>query len=94
MLYKATKNIYFKSIDKDVLVDGVIELEPDYAEEVNENLKLTFPDVSAVLVPVSEIEDVAEDVADEHVEEKPRKKKPRKEKSDETPDETSDLAAE
>ncbi|MGT2866608.1 hypothetical protein, partial [Streptococcus fryi] len=66
--------------------DGVIELEPDYAEEVNEKLKLTFPDVSAVLVPVSEIEDVA----DEHAEEKPRKKKPRKEKSDET----SDLAAE
>lgn len=57
-LYKATKNLVFKSLDKGVIVDEVIDLEPDYAEKVNRDLKLTFPDVEAVLVPVDTTESV------------------------------------
>ncbi|MGT2775003.1 hypothetical protein ACVRZG_02830 [Streptococcus hyovaginalis] len=71
-LYKATKNLVFKSLGKGVIVDEVIELETDYAEKVNKDLKLTFPDVAAVLVSV-----------DETVEEKP-KKTTRKKKADDT----------
>lgn len=32
----------------------VVELEPTYAEQVNKDLKLTFPDVDAVLELVEE----------------------------------------
>ncbi|WP_070021798.1 hypothetical protein [Streptococcus agalactiae] len=71
-LYKATKNLVFQNLDKAVIVDEVIELETDYAEKVNKELKLTFPDVAAVLVLV-----------DETVEEKP-KKTTRKKKADDT----------
>lgn len=71
-LYKATKNLVFQKLDKAVIVDEVIELETDYAEKVNKDLKLTFPDVAAVLVSV-----------DEAVEEKP-KKTTRKKKADDT----------
>ncbi|HFZ6679545.1 TPA: hypothetical protein ACGPSD_001245 [Streptococcus agalactiae] len=71
-LYKATKNLVFKSLGKGVIVDEVIDLEPDYAEKVNKDLKLIFPDVAAVLVSV-----------DEAVEEKP-KKTTRKKKADDT----------
>ncbi|WP_070043613.1 hypothetical protein [Streptococcus agalactiae] len=71
-LYKATKNLVFQNLDKAVIVDEVIELETDYAEKVNKDLKLTFPDVAAVLVSV-----------DEAVEEKP-KKTTRKKKADDT----------
>lgn len=52
-LYKATKNLVFQSLDKGVIVDETIELEDEYAEQVNKDLKLTFPDVDAVLVPFS-----------------------------------------
>lgn len=57
-LYKATKNLVFQSLGKAVIVDEVIDLEPDYAEKVNKDLKLTFPDVEAVLVPVDTAESV------------------------------------
>lgn len=67
-LYKATKNLVFQNLDKAVIVDEVIELETDYAEKVNKDLKLTFPDVAAVLVSV-----------DETVEEKPKKTTRKKE---------------
>ncbi|HEM3578222.1 TPA: hypothetical protein U1C15_001900 [Streptococcus suis] len=70
-LFRATKNLVFKSLGKAVIVDETIELEPDYAKEVNENLKLTFPDVPAVLVLVE----------DENQEEKPLKA-PRKKKAE------------
>lgn len=79
-LYKATKNLIFASLNKSVIVDETIELEDEYAEKVNKDLKLTFPDVKAVLVPV-----------DETVEEKP-KKTTRKKKVDDT--ETVEDAAE
>lgn len=70
-LFRATKNLVFQSLDKAVIVDEVIELEPAYAKAVNENLKLTFPDVPAVLVLVE----------DENQEDKPPKA-PRKKKVD------------
>ncbi|WP_438467948.1 hypothetical protein [Streptococcus pluranimalium] len=81
-LYKATKNLVFQSLGKGVIVDEVIDLEPDYAEKVNKDLKLTFPDVEVVLVPVD---------TSETVEEKP-KKTTRKKKVDDT--ETVEDAAE
>lgn len=70
-LYKATKNLVFKSLDKSVIVDEVIDLDPDYAEKVNKDLKLTFPDVEAVLVPA----DATESVEDEQPEKTTREKK-------------------
>ena len=69
-LYRAVKNLVFSKLDKSVIVDETIELEKDYADEVNNSLKLTFPDVEAVLVAV-----------DETIEEKP-KKTTRKKKAD------------
>ncbi|HES3276614.1 hypothetical protein ACQ0P2_05135 [Streptococcus canis] len=70
-LYKATKNLVFQSLGKAVIVDEVIDLEPEYAEKVNEDLKLTFPDVDAVLVAV----DAAETVEDDKPKKTTRKKK-------------------
>lgn len=72
-LYKAVKNLVFTSLDKAVIVDETIELEDEYAEKVNEDLKLTFPDVKSVLVPVENTETTEDD--------KP-KKTTRKKKSD------------
>lgn len=70
-LYKATKNLVFKSLDKSVIVDEVIDLDPDYAEKVNKDLKLTFPDVEAVLVAA----DATESVEAEQPEKTTREKK-------------------
>lgn len=70
-LYKATKNLVFQSLGKAVIVDEVIVLEPDYAEKVNKDLKLAFPDVEAVLVPV----DATESVEAEQPKKTTRKKK-------------------
>ena len=70
-LYKATKNLVFKSLDKSVIVDEVIDLDPDYAEKVNKDLKLTFPDVEAVLVAA----DATECVEAEQPEKTTREKK-------------------
>lgn len=90
-LYKATKNLVFQSLGKGVIVDEVVDLEPAYAEKVNKDLKLTFPDVDAVLVPVDETVEVETETTDETVEEKP-KKTTRKKKVDDT--ETVEDAAE
>lgn len=48
-LYRATKNIFFEELNKDVIVDDIIELDEDYAKEVNKKLKNAFPDVKNVL---------------------------------------------
>ena len=48
-LYRATKNILFENLNKGVIVDDIIELEEDYAKEVNKKLKNAFPDVKNVL---------------------------------------------
>lgn len=48
-LYKATKNLFFEQLKKDVIVDDIIELDEDYAKEINKKLKNAFPDVKNVL---------------------------------------------
>ncbi|MGO6367318.1 hypothetical protein ACTQUO_10405 [Streptococcus pneumoniae] len=48
-IYKATKNLFFEQLNMDVIVDDIIELDEDYAKEVNKKLKNTFPDVKNVL---------------------------------------------
>lgn len=60
--YKATKNLFFKSLNKDVIVGEIVELEKEYADKVNADLASAFPDVQAVLVPLNE-----------EVEEKPKR---------------------
>lgn len=82
-LYKATKNLVFQSLGKGVIVDEVIDLEPDYAAKVNKNLKLTFPDVEAVLVSVDATGSVG-------VEAEQPKKTPRKKKADDTTETVED----
>ncbi len=86
-LYKATKNLVFKSLGKGVIVGEVIDLDPDYAKQVNADLKLSFPDVAAVLVAVDEtVEDAdgtTEDTPAETVEdEKPKKPKGKNKKAE------------
>lgn len=94
--YKSLKNIHFKSIDKDVLENGIIELDEEFAKRVNEDLKLTFPDVQNVLISLDGddeitdgktdevVEEVAEEKADEVIEEIAEKpaRKPRKPKTE------------
>ncbi|HHA8121328.1 TPA: hypothetical protein ACOOX0_001659 [Streptococcus pneumoniae] len=48
-LYKATKSLFFEQLNMDVIVDDIIELDEDYAKEVNKKLKNAFPDVKNVL---------------------------------------------
>ncbi|APD21899.1 TPA: hypothetical protein ACL2V3_001424 [Streptococcus pneumoniae] len=48
-LYKATKNLFFEQLNMDVIVNDIIELDEDYAKEVNKKLKNAFPDVKNVL---------------------------------------------
>ncbi|HEV3661986.1 TPA: hypothetical protein VYR94_000867 [Streptococcus pneumoniae] len=48
-LYQATKNLFFEQLNMDVIVDDIIELDENYAKEVNKKLKNTFPDVKNVL---------------------------------------------
>lgn len=48
-LYKATKNLFFGELNKDVIVGDIVELDEDYAKGVNKKLKNAFPDVENVL---------------------------------------------
>ncbi len=48
-LYKATKNLFFEQLNMDVIVNDIIELDENYAKEVNKKLKNTFTDVKNVL---------------------------------------------
>ncbi|HHG7459264.1 TPA: hypothetical protein ACPX9Q_001893 [Streptococcus pneumoniae] len=48
-IYKATKNLFFEQLNMDVIVDDIIELDENYAKEVNKKLKNAFPDVKNVL---------------------------------------------
>nr|DAS46100.1 MAG TPA: hypothetical protein [Caudoviricetes sp.] len=48
-LYKATKNLFFEQLNMDVIVDDIIELDENYAKEVNKKLKNASPDVKNVL---------------------------------------------
>lgn len=74
-LYRATKNLIFRQLGQSVIVGETIELDKDYAEAVNDELRLTFPDVSAVLVAMDE----AVGASPEQVE-KPKKSSTRKPK--------------
>lgn len=99
-LYKATKNLVFQSLGKGVIVDEIIDLEPAYVEKVNKDLKLSFPDVAAVLVAVDETvedadgttDDTPSETVDETVEDEKPKKSTRKKKTD--TDTVADVAAE
>lgn len=82
-LYKATKNLVFQSLGKAVIIDEAIDLEPEYAEKVNEDLKLSFPDVAAVLVSVDETVEVETETTDETVEGESKKPKGKGKKADE-----------
>lgn len=69
--YKAAKNLTLKTPGIELKEGEIVELEQDYAEQVNNDLKLTFPDVDAVLVPV----DTTESVEVEQPKKTTRKKK-------------------
>ena len=47
--YKAAKNLTLKTPGIELKKGEIVELEQDYAEQVNNDLKLAFPDVDAVL---------------------------------------------
>lgn len=53
--YKATKNLFFKSLNKDVIVGEIIELEKEYADKVNADLANVFPDTDLVLEPLEKV---------------------------------------
>ncbi|BCK44619.1 TPA: hypothetical protein ACIRIH_001329 [Streptococcus suis] len=57
--YKATKNLTLKTPGIYVAEGEVVELEPTYAEQVNNDLKSTFPNVDAVLELVEETKPVS-----------------------------------
>ncbi|MDW8668339.1 hypothetical protein Q7V90_09160 [Streptococcus suis] len=57
--YKATKNLTLKTPGIYVAEGEVVELEPSYAEQVNNDLKSTFPNVDAVLELVEETKPVS-----------------------------------
>lgn len=71
--YKATKNLFFKSLNKDVIVGEVIELEKDYADNVNADLAKVFPDVEKVLVPLDEEPESVPEVSEEETAVEPKK---------------------
>ncbi|MDS2427342.1 Uncharacterised protein [Streptococcus pneumoniae] len=48
-IYKATKNLFFEQLNMDVIVNDIIELDENYAKEVNKKLNNAFPDVKNVL---------------------------------------------
>lgn len=82
--YKSLKNVHFENLNKEVFENGIIELDEEFANRVNEDLKLTFPDVQKVLVSLDGDDEVTEEKADEVVEEVAEKpaRKPRKTKTE------------
>lgn len=53
--YKAIKNLILKTPGIYAKEGEFVELEPNYADQVNKNLKQTFPDVAAVLELVEDV---------------------------------------
>lgn len=53
--YKATKNLFFKSLNKDVIVGEIVEFEKEYADKVNADLANVFPDTDLVLKPLEKV---------------------------------------
>lgn len=54
-LFKANKNLFFKSLNKDVIVGEIIELEKEYADKVNADLANVFPNTDLVLEPLEKV---------------------------------------
>ncbi len=82
--YKATKNLFFKSLNKSVLVDDVVELEKEYADHVNADLAKAFPDVEKVLEPLEEEPEPALEPTEKEKPAEPKKaKRGKKAKSEE-----------
>ena len=61
--YKVKKNLVFSKTGAVAIVDEIIELDPEYATEINEKLKDTFPDVDCVLEAVQEETEEVEEQA-------------------------------
>ena len=79
--YKATKNLFFKSLNKDVIVGEVIELEKEYADKVNTDLANVFPETQKVLEPLEKgvvEEPKQEKVVEESEEQEEKPKRTRK----------------
>ena len=53
--YKAIKNLILKTPGIYVTEGEFVELEPNYADQVNKDPKQTFPDVDAVLELVEDV---------------------------------------
>ena len=53
--YKAIKNLILKIPGIYAKEGEFVELEPNYADQVNKDLKQTFPDVAAVLELVEDV---------------------------------------
>ncbi|QOI69967.1 hypothetical protein SA01_39 [Streptococcus phage SA01] len=53
--YKAIKNLILKTPGIYAKEGEFVELEPNYADRVNKDLKQTFPDVDAVLELVEDV---------------------------------------
>lgn len=53
--YKAIKNLILKTPGVYAKEGEFVELEPNYADRVNKDLKQTFPDVDAVLELVEDV---------------------------------------
>ena len=53
--YKAIKNLILKTPGIYVTEGEFVELETNYADQVNKDLKQTFPDVNAVLELVEDV---------------------------------------
>ena len=53
--YKAIKNLILKTLGIYAKEGESVELEPKYADQVNKDLRQTFPDVDAVLELVEDV---------------------------------------
>lgn len=71
--YKAAKNLFFRSLNKSVMVDETIELDKEYADHVNADLAKAFPDVEKVLVPLDEEPESVPEVSEEETAVEPKK---------------------
>ncbi|MCY7156261.1 hypothetical protein [Streptococcus gallolyticus] len=79
--YKATKNLFFKSLNKDVIVGEIVEFEKEYADKVNADLANVFPDTELVLEPLEKEvveEPKQEKVVEESEEQEEKPKRTRK----------------
>ncbi|HEL2057758.1 TPA: hypothetical protein TY768_000926 [Streptococcus suis] len=50
--YVSSKNLTIKSLNKGVMVGGVLELESDIADQLNQKLATIFPGEGLILVPL------------------------------------------